>query len=337
MMLTHGHRRLLCCLLAASLLAACDDGGHEPVDTSPAADLQDGTSHAPDAHAPDDDTDAPHEDAPADTAQTHDTEPDLPPEVDLVDADETLDVPGDVPEDAPEDTHDLDLVSDGDDDTLPGDVDDEDTVPVLVPLPGFGIISGTCGVLDDELFESTPSFFVNTLDFEMNGYDPTELSELTPGGQEIIADGNAGGSSVMSEVFSYEVLARCELAELIKTENEIVYIPAQSRKTDLLVRIDGEPIGVSVTRAVGWPRDDPYTVQQARTLLEDKLSDILISSANVSPADAWRKQILHVIAYAPMHADSLEAAFELIDPAIKADTIVWVTVSEGDDLFIYNE
>jgi hypothetical protein len=150
----------------------------------------------------------------------------------------------------------------------------------------------------------------------------------------VLTDGNAGGSSLESEIFAYEVLARCEGASLLKTETEVVYDTA-GKITDLLVDIDGLKIGVSVTRAVAFPFESAYTVEQAETLLTGKLADILESSANVSAADAWTKQILHVIAYAEGHAASLETALANIDDAIVADTIVYVTITDGDDAFIY--
>ena len=101
------------------------------------------------------------------------------------------------------------------------------------------------------------------------------------------------------------------------------------------MEIDGHRVGVSVTRAVGFPRDDPYTVTRAQMLLEDKLADILESSANVVAADGWVKQILHVIAYEPMHGDSIMTAWGSVDDSVRADTILWVTVSDGDDAFLY--
>jgi hypothetical protein len=203
------------------------------------------------------------------------------------------------------------------------------------PLPGFGAISGDCWILDDEEWSSESSFiFTNAIDFAADGYDDDDLTLLTDGGQEIIEDGNAGGSSVLSEVFAFEMLQRCEAASLLKTETEIDYDTA-GKITDLLVEIDGHKLGVSVTRAYGYPPEDPYTVAQATTLLEGKLADIIASSANVAASDAWVRQILHILAYAPEHAAAVATAYEGIAADLTIDTIVIVTVSEGDDEFIY--
>src|SRR5690606_13334836 len=77
-----------------------------------------------------------------------------------------------------------------------------------LPAPGFGAISGPCGVLDDELSAPEPFFFANAIDFGADPYDDGDYALLSPGGQQMIDEGNAGGSSLLSEVFAYEVLFR---------------------------------------------------------------------------------------------------------------------------------
>ncbi len=199
---------------------------------------------------------------------------------------------------------------------------------------GWGELAGDCGLIDGDEIDS-PNYFVftNSIDFGDSGFD---YDALTPGGQKVYDDGNLGGSSLYSEVAAYEVLARCDMALLLKTEGEIVYQDEMGKKTDLLVDLAGHKVGVSVTRAFGFPPEDPYTVEQAENLLNDKLADIQLSTANVSPEDAWTKQILHVIAYADMHVQSIETAYAGIAEQVKADTIVVVSVTHGDDGFIYD-
>jgi hypothetical protein len=255
-----------------------------------------------------------------------------------VDAGADTDVTADAGSDASDVSDASDAAGDADSDTSDASdtaVDAGADTGGEVPLAGFGAITGECGVLDDELTTDNSYYIVNSIDFGTDPYDDGDASLLTEGGREIIADGNAGGSSIFSEVFAFEVLERCELAALLKTENEVVYTDPDSKLTDILVEIDTLKIGVSVTRAVGWPREDPYTVEQAKSLLEDKLLDIQDSSANVAAEDAWRKQILHVIAYEDQHAASLETAYGQLDASVVADSVVLVTVSDGEDLFIY--
>jgi hypothetical protein len=207
-------------------------------------------------------------------------------------------------------------------------------IPDMSPT-AMGVITGECGDIDmTEILSSQPFLFVNTIDFQNDPYDDVDFDRLTLGGQEIITDGNAGGSSIFSEVFSFEVLNRCDMAILLKTETEVVY-DVQGKITDLLVSLDALKVGVSVTRAVSFPRDTPYTAMTAQNLMDKKLADILVSSANVAAEDAWKKQILHVLVDRPEHVPVLEAALMNVDPAVRADTVVVLTVTEGNDDFIY--
>jgi hypothetical protein len=220
-----------------------------------------------------------------------------------------------------------------DDDTAVGNDDDSSSNHDELPLDGFGDLSGDCDVLDAKVLSSSaPALYANSLDLHEKSFDETLLSA---GGQEVMTDGNLGGSSLHSEAFAYEVLYRCELASLLKTEAEISYIDQGGKKTDLLVEVGGVRLGVSVTRAFAWPAEEPYTVAQATELLEGKLSDALLSTANVAPEDIWARQILSVISYAPGHTQSIETAWSEIDPAIRADTLVMVTTTEGEDSYIY--
>jgi hypothetical protein len=201
---------------------------------------------------------------------------------------------------------------------------------------GFGELGGMCGVLDvADLTGAAPRFVRASFTFARPFADPADRPLLTPGGRHVIETPNAGGSSIFSEVFAYEQLARCELAPLVKTEIEIVY-DTPGKITDLSVSIDGIKVGVSVTRAFAFPLGTPYTVGQAAPLIKRKLEDIQVSTANVSAADRWQKQILAVLAYDDQAADVVLEAWDALDAAVKADSIVLVTVTHGADTFIYS-
>jgi hypothetical protein len=200
-----------------------------------------------------------------------------------------------------------------------------------VPLDGFGAISGECGVLDPaELMTSSPPFEIeNAIDFGASAFDSSLLSR---GGQTIYDDPNAGGSSKESEAIAFDVLYRCELAALLKTETEILY-DTTGAITDFLTEVDGLKVGVSVVRAYAFMAD--YTVADAVSKMTEKLLDIQESSANVSSGDAWTKQILAVIAEKPENASAVVTALGMIDAATRGDTIVVITVTDGDDAFVY--
>ena len=209
----------------------------------------------------------------------------------------------------------------------------ETATEAFEPLAGFGALSGDCaGLIDgEELLADAPFWFSNALDLGASEPTPDDLSEE---GQRIYETENLGGSSVWSEVLAFEVLRRCDLAMLLKTESEIVYVE-ESKKTDFLVQLDGAKVGVSVTRAFHYPPTEPYTVEDAQSLLEKKLGDIPLASAAVGAEDAWEKQILHVIAYDHDHVETLRSVWDGLDAGLRGDTVVVITVTDGDDAFVY--
>jgi hypothetical protein len=204
---------------------------------------------------------------------------------------------------------------------------------VTVPLPGFGDVSGACGVLDDTIWlSSAPRRFRNALDLDALTWD---ASALSPGGQRIWETPNLGGSSEHSEVLAYEVLYRCELAEVLATEAEILYDDANGKKTDILLSIDGRRVGVSVVRAYHYPPETTYELDVAFAKLHEKCSDILLSAENAAPENAWERSILAVIAYDDVHADVYEQAYALLDATTLDQTLVMITVTNGTDDYIY--
>jgi hypothetical protein len=217
-------------------------------------------------------------------------------------------------------------------DSDPDLVDDtaQDSQGPDLPLDGLGTITGDCGELDAAEWDSAqPFFFRNALDLDA-GFLVEELSE---GGAKVYEDGNLGGSSIVSEVLAYELLYRCELASLLKTEGEIVY-EVEGKKTDLLVDIDARTVGVSVTRAFHWPPEDAYTLEEAEELLSDKLADAGQADDNVAAEDAWSRTLLHVIAYDAQYADMVEQAWQGLG-SVREDFLVIVTVTDGDDAEVY--
>ncbi len=207
------------------------------------------------------------------------------------------------------------------------------------PRPGFGAITGQCGVLGPaELAGTEPLWFQGELTFDNRYDDPAERPLLTPGGVEIILDGNAGGSSLYSEVFAYEWLARCEGATLVKTETEIAYDTPDSKRADLLVEIDGVRVGVSVTRAVRFPFGrEPYTLAAATELFDRKLDDIHLATLHAVPGDRWAKQMVAALAYDLQHAQVAMEAWQNLDAETRGDTLLIVAVTTGDDRFIYTD
>ena len=101
------------------------------------------------------------------------------------------------------------------------------------------------------------------------------------------------------------------------------------------VQMGAQKIGVSVTRAQTYPLGMTYPLDTATMLIGRKLGDIKMSTANVSTADRWTKQVLAVLAWDTATADTVAQAWGMLSADVKADTIVVVTTTDGDDTFIY--
>ncbi len=191
----------------------------------------------------------------------------------------------------------------------------------------WGPISGACGGVAAEIDKSTPSFLVTTWQFDKTG--PFDPKPLRPGAKKRYEGENAGGSSMCSEVMSVQLLHECEGATLYKTETEITYKRKQGAITDWVALVGQRRLGVSVTRAYKGPTIDVYTADDAKTLLEKKLAGINQSSAKVSDADKWLKQVLHVWTLRADWVPILETSWKGLDAQLRADTIVLVTVEKN--------
>lgn len=221
---------------------------------------------------------------------------------------------------------------DGPEPTDASDVSDDTMDPVVDE--SLGEIDGDCGALADALSAPDPAILHNRITLTVDSFADAPLSEP---GRTLYDTPNLGGSSGNSETLAFEMLHRCEGAALIATEAQVVYEDDGGKKTDLVVGVSGRTLGVSVVRAYGYPPEDPWTDDEAATIIERKLSDILLSSENVVDESAWERQILSVIAYTSAHADTVGRVWAAADPAIRADTVLYVTTADGTDTFIFQE
>jgi len=201
----------------------------------------------------------------------------------------------------------------------------------------LGQVTGACGDVRAELTRATPSLFENHLAFAAG--EAYGKASLSPGGQRMFDTPNAGGSSLESEVISFEVLRHCEGATLLKTETEIAYAPPDdagpSTISDVLVEIDGRKVGLSVTRAYR-PASQTMSDADVKELIERKLVGINRSTVRVLPADRWVKQVLHVFAVTPAAVEAVKRVYAALDASTKGDTVVLLTRTTGGG-FLYCE
>ncbi|KAF9433648.1 hypothetical protein BGZ76_009168 [Entomortierella beljakovae] len=145
---------------------------------------------------------------------------------------------------------------------------------------------------------------------------------------------NAGGSSLLSEVLSCEMLSRCLGATLAKTEMEIQYLFAYQPITDYTITLPNlSPrmhVGVSVTRAFAFK--GAYRKVDCRKLLWKKLSGILASSRNVI-GERFFKQILHVWVPNGKVARTVQATYKSMPIEVTRNTIVIISVVNASWVF----
>jgi len=138
-----------------------------------------------------------------------------------------------------------------------------------------------------------PFCVLNRVDFVRK----PSLAHLSEGGRKIFTDPNAGGNSIFSEVFSYEILRSILGLKLERTEMELDYWPRGGKITDYSVSTHcGNYLGVSVTRAMCRSEASIFEQEDAERLLTKKLEGIIQSSKNVYPKFYCDKQILHILA-----------------------------------------
>ncbi|KAF9292343.1 hypothetical protein BGZ68_007358 [Mortierella alpina] len=158
--------------------------------------------------------------------------------------------------------------------------------------------------------------------------------DWSPDAIRMLTTPNAGGSSLLSEVLSLEMLSRCLGARLAKTEMEIDYLCVSQPITDYSITLPNlSPrlhVGVSVTRAFGF--NCAYRRAECRQLLWKKLSGILASSRNLVN-ERFFKQILHVWVPNGKVARTVQATYKSLPTEVTRNTVVIISVVNAPWVF----
>ena len=94
---------------------------------------------------------------------------------------------------------------------------------------------------------------------------------------KVLLSPNAGGNSILSETISMEYLTRKFNAHSITTEMEVEYFSPHWKKVDFVVTINSTRVGISVTRAMGFPNPYNFTEKQAYHLMMKKLHGLVVA------------------------------------------------------------
>jgi len=147
---------------------------------------------------------------------------------------------------------------------------------------------------------------VNTL-FKDQVDFPTQLT-LSHDAYRSLTVKNAGGKSAISEALSIEYFTKAFNATSIILEMEIDYC-IDYKMVDFICAIRQYKVGVSVTRAMGYPTAASYTLEQATTLLKKKLTGLIIARNGVNKRHNFYKSILHIWCQSTDIANLLEQAY----------------------------
>lgn len=104
---------------------------------------------------------------------------------------------------------------------------------------------------------------------------------------------NAGGTSAISEALSIEYFIRKYGVSKILYEKEVSYW-IEYKMCDFLIVDDGENIGVSVSRAMGYPSASFFKKEDAVTLIKKKIEGLIIARSGVCMKHTFHKSILHI-------------------------------------------
>lgn len=123
---------------------------------------------------------------------------------------------------------------------------------------------------------------------------------------------NAGGHSDVSEMYSIEHYIRLYGATDVIFEMNVEYW-IDYKMVDYICTVNNQRIGVSVTRAMGYPTADYFTKQKGVELLNKKLFGLIVARNATTQKHTFYKSILHVWCQNQRIADILEKVYCDID------------------------
>lgn len=141
---------------------------------------------------------------------------------------------------------------------------------------------------------------------------------------------NAGGNSIISEIFSYTYLEKYFGAELINTEMELQYT-RRCNIVDYSVKIADKTYGCSVTRCFNYI-NLKSDVDQSKIdrLLNKKIRGLYSANDNIS-GQRWDGLILHIM------VPNSKITFQLINSIKQFDTNIRYIITIANYPIIYFE
>jgi hypothetical protein len=227
---------------------------------------------------------------------------------------------------------------------VPVDVTREDASLDVVSI----FYDGTSRKTDGEYFDMLTDFIKNKTEkrilideYSTGGKSLKALSKNSDASRSLKVV-NAGGRSGLSEMLSIQYFCGVHSAKDVILEMEIEYW-IDYKMVDFVCSVDGERIGVSVTRAMGYPTADEFTIDKARSLLDKKLYGLVVARNAVVKKHRFFKSVLHIWCQTPLIAEYMKVAYDelLASPAgdesaaphSYSDLLVILTTFESDEIY----
>lgn len=150
---------------------------------------------------------------------------------------------------------------------------------------------------------------------------------------------NAGGNSVLSEMMSIEYFTRVYKARDILLEMEVEYW-IDYKMVDFVCTIPQGRVGVSVTRAMGYPNPEKFTYEKAIGLLRKKLYGLIVSRNGVLKKHSFFRSILHIWCQTREIAVFLRKAyqsFSIDDYGLKVKGVVILQLTVCSEVSLYSD
>lgn len=123
---------------------------------------------------------------------------------------------------------------------------------------------------------------------------------------------NAGGQSEVSEMYSIDYFCNSWRATSFIFEKEIKYW-IEYKMVDFICTINGQRVGVSVARAMGYPTSESFTMETAAKLLHKKLYGLIVARNAVVKSQSFTKSILHIWCQDAHVAELLQETYSNLD------------------------
>ncbi len=149
---------------------------------------------------------------------------------------------------------------------------------------------------------------------------------------------NAGGASDYSEAISIHYFENVFQGSEFILENEVKYW-MEYKMVDYVCTIKNQRIGVSVTRAMGFPHSSRFTRKDGKELLRNKINGLIVACDLVMSTHSFTKSILHVwcqnnrIANIMNEVYEQELEIDSMDLKVLCDVIVIITVCNDKNIY----